>query len=76
MVRPRVAHSWVHYIHRLHAAKREVLIYDYVDTNEPMLAKMAAKREAGYRSLGYQTVEIADQNLQPTLFLLGAYIVP
>ena len=40
-------------LHRLHAAKREVVIYDYVDENEPMLAKMAAKREAGYRALGY-----------------------
>ncbi len=42
-------------LHRVHAAKREVLIYDYVDVREPMLAKMAAKREAGYRSLGYET---------------------
>jgi hypothetical protein len=40
-------------LHRLHAAKREVIIYNYVDGNEPMLVKMAAKREAGYRSLGY-----------------------
>jgi superfamily II DNA or RNA helicase len=44
-------------LHRLHAANRVVRIYDYVDVREPMLAKMAAKREAGYRSLGYQTVE-------------------
>ncbi len=44
-------------LHRLHAAKREVIIVDYVDAHEPMLAKMAAKREAGYRSLGYQHVE-------------------
>lgn len=42
-------------LHRVHAAKRAVVIYDYVDVNEPMLAKMAAKRDAGYRSLGYQT---------------------
>ena len=41
-------------LHRLHAAKREVIIYDYVDAAEPMLARMAAKREAGYRSLGYR----------------------
>ena len=40
-------------LHRLHAAKREVVVYDYVDGEEPMLARMAAKREAGYRSLGY-----------------------
>ena len=41
-------------LHRLHTAKREVVIYDYVDAAEPMLAKMAAKREAGYKALGYQ----------------------
>ena len=39
-------------LHRLHASKRDVVIYDYVDENEPLLAKMASKREAGYRSLG------------------------
>lgn len=40
-------------LHRTHAAKRDVVIYDYFDADEPMLAKMSAKREAGYRSLGY-----------------------
>ena len=47
-------------LHRLHAAKRDVVIYDYVDGNEPMLAKMAARREAGYRTLGYRAVERAE----------------
>jgi len=41
-------------LHRLHAAKREVVIYDYVDRNDPMLTKMAAKRRAGYAALGTQ----------------------
>jgi superfamily II DNA or RNA helicase len=44
-------------LHRLHAAKRDVIIYDYVDDDEPMLAKMASKREAGYRNLGYRAVD-------------------
>jgi superfamily II DNA or RNA helicase len=44
-------------LHRLHATKREVVIYDYVDENEPMLARMAAKREAGYRALGYEVTQ-------------------
>ncbi len=35
-------------LHRLHAPKRDVVIYDYIDEDEPMLAKMAVKREAGY----------------------------
>lgn len=41
-------------LHRLHATKRDVVVYDYVDVNEPMLAKMAVKREVGYRALGYR----------------------
>jgi superfamily II DNA or RNA helicase len=50
-------------LHRLHAAKRDVVIYDYVDEQEPMLVKMATKREAGYRSLGYRTVTSDELNL-------------
>jgi superfamily II DNA or RNA helicase len=51
-------------LHRLHASKRDVIIYDYVDENEPMLAKMAGKREAGYRSLGYRPVQGAELGLK------------
>ncbi len=47
-------------LHRLYAAKRDVVVYDYVDENEPMLAKMAAKRAAGYRNLGYRAVHSAE----------------
>ena len=43
-------------LHRLHATKREVVIYDYVDESEPMLAKMAAKREVGYRTLATKSL--------------------
>lgn len=50
-------------LHRLHAAKRDVVIYDYVDGDEPMLGKMAAKREAGYRSLGYRAVDSTELDL-------------
>lgn len=41
-------------LHRQHTSKRDVVIYDYVDENEPVLMKMARRREAGYRSLGYR----------------------
>lgn len=47
-------------LHRLHTAKREVVIYDYVDADEPMLAKMAGRREAGYRALGYDVTQAGD----------------
>ena len=51
-------------LHRLHASKRDVVIYDYVDENEPMLAKMAGKRETGYRSLGYRPVNSSELGLK------------
>jgi len=47
-------------LHRLHVAKREVVIYDYVDQEVPLLAKMAAKRRAGYHTLGYQMTDSSD----------------
>ena len=43
-------------LHRRHASKRDVIIYDYVDEKEPILMKMATRREAGYQSLGYRPV--------------------
>jgi hypothetical protein len=50
-------------LHRLHASKRDVVIYDYVDENEPLLMKMAGRREAGYRSLGYRAVHSGEFDL-------------
>ena len=44
-------------LHRLHVSKRDVVIYDYVDADEPRLAKMASRREAGYRNLGYEMTD-------------------
>lgn len=44
-------------LHRLHDAKREVLIYDYVDRDVPVLARMAAKRAAGYSTIGYTVAD-------------------
>jgi superfamily II DNA or RNA helicase len=51
-------------LHRLHASKRDVVIYDYVDENEPLLAKMASKRQVGYRSLGYRPVTSGELGLK------------
>jgi superfamily II DNA or RNA helicase len=41
-------------LHRLNATKREVIIYDYVDFDVPMLAKMYSRRRAGYKAMGYE----------------------
>ena len=45
--------QYVGRLHRLHPAKREVLVYDYVDDVVPTLRRMSAKRIRGYGSLGY-----------------------
>ena len=47
-------------LHRLHPDKRDVVIYDYVDSREPMLARMAARRRSGYRNLGYTEATAAE----------------
>lgn len=41
-------------LHRRRPEKKEVRIYDYVDRNVPVLARMFGKRLKGYRALGYQ----------------------
>lgn len=41
-------------IHRLYDGKKEVRIYDYIDSNVPMLLNMFKKRLKGYRALGYE----------------------
>lgn len=45
--------QYVGRLHREHHAKREVIVYDYVDSSVLLLARMAVKRQTGYRSLGY-----------------------
>jgi len=40
-------------LHRLHQAKQEVRIFDYVDREVPVLWRMFQRRLRGYRGLGY-----------------------
>ena len=40
-------------LHRIHYNKREVRIYDYVDSRVPMLVRMHKRRLRGYRAIGY-----------------------
>ena len=47
--------QYVGRLHRTHANKKEVQVYDYVDTHVRMLEKMYNKRLNGYASLGYKT---------------------
>jgi superfamily II DNA or RNA helicase len=48
-------------LHRRHSGKTEVRIYDYVDRNVPMLARMFDKRMKGYRAMGYSLGREDDQ---------------
>ena len=45
--------QYVGRLHRLHDGKRTVRVYDYVDLEVPMLARMFEKRCAGYEAVGY-----------------------
>lgn len=45
--------QYVGRLHRNHHDKTNVIVYDYVDPAVPVLARMAARRQAGYRALGY-----------------------
>jgi len=40
-------------LHREHADKQDVRIYDYAETDQPQLARMWKKRQRGYRAMGY-----------------------
>jgi superfamily II DNA or RNA helicase len=46
-------------LHREHAGKADVIIYDYVDGAVPVLARMHQKRLAGYRAMGYAVASAA-----------------
>ena len=57
--------EYVGRLHREHLAKREVIVYDYVDSGVAMLARMALKRQTGYRSLGYEIATATPGNPPP-----------
>jgi superfamily II DNA or RNA helicase len=44
-------------LHRAHPGKQDVLVYDYVDAELPVLRRMFTKRLRAYRSLGYELAE-------------------
>lgn len=44
-------------LHRTHPGKQDVLVYDYVDAEVPVLRRMFNKRLRAYRTLGYELAE-------------------
>jgi superfamily II DNA or RNA helicase len=41
-------------LHREHADKREIMIYDYLDENHPVTQAMFRRRATAYRQMGYR----------------------
>lgn len=48
-------------LHRDHANKSDILIYDYVEQDHPQLYRMWEKRQRGYRAMGYQVISKQQQ---------------
>jgi superfamily II DNA or RNA helicase len=53
--------QYVGRLHRLHDPKRVVRVYDYVDSNVLMLARMYARRLKGYSAIGYRVCNTPDE---------------
>lgn len=45
--------QYVGRLHRTYENKKIVQVYDYLDTNVPMLMRMYQKRLKGYKAIGY-----------------------
>jgi superfamily II DNA or RNA helicase len=46
--------QYVGRLHRIHDGKKVVRVFDYVDAQVPMLARMYEKRMKRYRAIGYE----------------------
>ena len=49
-------------LHRDHAGKQDVRIYDYIEHDHPLLARMWERRLRGYRAMGYQIQNSDDRS--------------
>jgi len=56
-------------LHRLNEEKKRVIIYDYVDFEVPVVARMYAKRRSGYKSIGYEVIVPQSQDRATQLTL-------
>lgn len=48
-------------LRRSHHAKKEVVIYDYVDAKIPVVMKMFERRKKGYAAMGYEVTSVEEQ---------------
>ena len=58
--------QYVGRLHRLHDAKHVARVYDYVDSQVLMLARMYARRLRGYSAIGYRIGAAAAEGLSPS----------
>jgi superfamily II DNA or RNA helicase len=49
-------------IHRAHAGKTVVKIYDYVDAHIEKMYRMFKKRQVGYKKIGYKIESLVQSN--------------
>jgi superfamily II DNA or RNA helicase len=49
--------QYVGRLHRHHSGKSDVVVYDYVDSEVPMLMRMMNRRIRGYKAIGYEIDE-------------------
>jgi len=54
-------------LHRLHADKQDVIVFDYVDSEVRVLAGMYAKRRKGYKAIGYE-IDLPGEGGKPSQF--------
>ncbi len=57
-----VIQQYVGRLHRLHADKDSVVVYDYVDIHVPQLQRMYKRRKASYRAFGYHIEEAQNRD--------------
>jgi superfamily II DNA or RNA helicase len=55
-------------LHRAHADKQEIRIYDYLDQGNPITAAMFRRRSGAYRLMGYRVVMDQDYADAPLIF--------
>jgi superfamily II DNA or RNA helicase len=48
-------------LHRIYEGKDDVIVYDYVDANIPVLERMYYKRIKGYKAVGYKTISMKQE---------------
>ena len=58
--------QYVGRLHRIHDNKRVVEVYDYVDADVPVLARMYERRLKGYAAIGYTVADQVSNTLSPT----------